>query len=278
MRDYLKLLINFLFLVLLASCGSSKHVVNEPSTTASFNSSRLLQQVEEQTVNAEYVTAKMKFNLTQKGQNISVGGNLKMKKDDVIQLSLVAFGIMEAARIELTKDEVLVIDRINKRYVRSSYSGLSFLREAELDFYGLQSLFRNEMFVPGKKTMKGSENTLVGTRSDNDHATYTYQNSKLKFRFLVALTSALIQQVQVGAAKGHEETVFSWNYADFQNFNGRQFPSHHKISLSGSKGFDATIVLSNLGNDSKWETRTQVKDSYTQLDAETMISRLLQMN
>lgn len=278
MKIVLKLLFGFFFLLLLGACGASKSVVKDNAGVSSFNSAQLIQKVEAQQISDEFVTAKMKFNLTQGTQKVSVGGHLKMKKDDVIQLSLVALGIMEAARIELTPDEVLVIDRINKRYIRSPYTGLSFLKDAELDFYGLQALFRNEMFVPGKRILKGNENVLSGTREGTDNAWFTYQNSKLKFQFLVALASALIQQVQVGAAKGHEETVFSWNYANFQDFNGRPFPAHHKISLSGAKGFEADIVLSNLSNDSKWETRTTVKDSYTQMDAQTMITRLLQMN
>lgn len=279
MKGFWKIIMGCLGLLVLTACGASKNIVKDKTDKAvdSFNSVQLIRQVEDQAMEAEFITAKMKFNLRQKGQDISVGGNLKMKKDDVIQLSLVAFGLVEAARIELTKDEVLVLDRINKRYVRAPYSNLSFLKEAELDFYGLQSLFRNELFVPGKKALKGSENLLTGTRVDAENAQYSYKNRQLQFKFLVELASALVKQVKVGSAQGSDVVNFSWDYDTFQSFGGRMFPTHHKVSLSGAHGFEANIVLSNLSNDSKWETRTTVKNSYTRLDAETMISKLLQL-
>lgn len=278
MRNFIHTLILFVCVLGLASCGSSKRVVKETKEVETFNSARLLEQAKYNLIDQEFITAKMKFNLRSQGQNLSVGGSLKMKKDDVIQLSLVAFGFVEAARIELTRDEVLVVDRINRRYIRAPYAQLSFLKDAELDFFGLQSLFRNELFVPGKRSMVGNESVFSGSRSSDGNAVFAYQNNKLKFQFLVTLASALVQQVKVGAAKGRDDTSFSWDYDNFQNFNGRQFPIRHKIVLSGEKGFEADMTLSNLGNDSKWETRTSVKDSYTRLDAVTMITRLLQMN
>lgn len=278
MRNCIYSLLVFVCVLSLASCGTSKRAVKETKEVETFNSTQILEQAKYNLINQEYITAKMKFNLRSQGQNLSVGGNLKMKKDDVIQLSLVAFGFVEAARIELTQDEVLVVDRINRRYIRAPYSQFSFLKEAELDFFGLQSLFRNELFVPGKRSLVGNESQFAGTRSTDGNALFTYQNNKLKFQFLVAMASALVQQVKVGAAKGHENVSFSWDYSNFQNFGFRQFPIHHKIVLSGDKGFEAEMTLSNLGHDSKWETRTSVKNSYTRLDAATMITRLLQMN
>lgn len=278
MKKFIYSLLVFVCALSLASCGTSKRAVKETKVVETFNSAQILQQAKYNLIDQEFITAKMKFTLRSQGQNLSVGGSIKMKKDDVIQLSLVAFGFVEAARIELTRDEVLVVDRINRRYIRAPYSQLSFLREAELDFFGLQSLFRNELFAPGKHSMVGNEGQFTGSRSTDGNAIFAYQNNKLKFQFLVEMASALVQQVKVGAAKGHEDTVFSWDYSNFQNFNGRQFPIRHKIVLTGEKGFEADMTLSNLGNDSKWETRTNVKGNYTRLDAETMITRLLQMN
>lgn len=280
MRSIVKIFLLCLPVWLLTSCGSSKNLAKEnpaANNSASVKATELLTRSEEQAT-PEYLTAKMKFNYIQGKQDISVGGSLKMKRDDVIQLSLVALGIVEAARIEFTKDEVLIIDRINKRYVRCAYNQLSFLAQAELNFYSLQALFRNELFVPGKTTLKGNESLLKNTRTTSSEAEYTYQNTQLKYTFLVNVADALLKEVKVGAAKGHEDIQFNWQYSDQRLSNGRQYPTRYNVTLSGTKGFEVNITLSNISNDSKWETRTSVKNSYTQMDAKELLQMLAKMN
>ena len=66
----------------------------------------------------------MDINLGQK--DLSVNGTLRMKRNDVVQLSLTFLG-MEVGRMEFTPSDVLIIDRFNKQYVRASYDEVSFL-------------------------------------------------------------------------------------------------------------------------------------------------------
>lgn len=81
------------------------------------------------------------------GKQISCGGSLKMKRDDVIQLSLTFLGF-EVGRLEFTPKDGLVVDRIHKQYSRASYAEVDFLRQAGLDFYTLQSLFWSKSSPP----------------------------------------------------------------------------------------------------------------------------------
>lgn len=83
-------------------------------------------------------------------QDLTLTGNLKMKRDDVIRLQLMAFGFVEAGRLEFTKDYVLIMDRINKQYLKVPYNQLDFLRNSGLNFYSLQALFWNELFQPAR--------------------------------------------------------------------------------------------------------------------------------
>ena len=281
-RNLKRNLLLLLVVAIVTSCGTSKKVADtDPAkvtekTGAQFVAEKFLAQATTKLVASECMTAKMKFSLSTDGQNISVGGNLKMKRDDVIQMSLVAFGFVEAGRIEFTKDDVLFVDRINKRYVRSSYDKLDFLREAELNFYSLQALFRNEIFIPGKKAVKGNMSLLAATRTSDENAVISYQNKKLKFKFLTALANALVQQTQIASVKG-DGPEFNWTYSKFADFRGRQFPMHHKISLSGDHAVSVDILLSSLTADTKWETRTNVKSSYSEVDAEDLLTKLLHL-
>ena len=136
--------------ILLASCRSKKEVVST-TTTVSDNTTIGVppSQGNKQPADAKQqeetcVTAKVRLELASNGKSTSVGGMLRMKRNDVIQLSLVTFGVLEVARIEMTPDYFLLVDKMGRQYVKASYNDVSFLRDADVDFYTIQSYFWNE--------------------------------------------------------------------------------------------------------------------------------------
>lgn len=91
------------------------------------------------------VTAKIAADLEASTINQSVGGTLRLQRDRQVQLSLSKFGI-EGARIIFTPDSVIVLDRINKRYLKDTYAGLNgMLTEMPmLSFDKVQRFFWND--------------------------------------------------------------------------------------------------------------------------------------
>lgn len=149
----MKIIIRFSVLmlcILLASCRSKKEVVST-TTTVSDNTTIGVppSQGDKQPADAKQqeetcVTAKVRLELASNGKSTSVGGMLRMKRNDVIQLSLVTFGVLEVARIEMTPEYFLLVDKMGRQYVKASYNDVSFLRDADVDFYTIQSYFWNE--------------------------------------------------------------------------------------------------------------------------------------
>ena len=149
----MKIIIRFSVLmlcILLASCRSKKEVVST-TTTVSDNTTIGVpsSQGDKQPADAKQqeetcVTAKVRLELSSNGKSTSVGGMLRMKRNDVIQLSLVTFGVLEVARIEMTPEYFLLVDKMGRQYVKASYNDVSFLRDADVDFYTIQSYFWNE--------------------------------------------------------------------------------------------------------------------------------------
>lgn len=116
-------------LLLLGSCGTKKVVenVNVPDESVQTKDMRMLRKVHGNAVNEMFVTSKVKVNVGMGSKDISLTGSLKMKRDDVIRIQLVAFGLVEVGQLEITKDYILVVDRMHKRYMKADYSKLSFL-------------------------------------------------------------------------------------------------------------------------------------------------------
>lgn len=136
--------------VLLVSCGSKKHVVStttvvpDETTIVVSPSQDSNQPADAKRQEGTSITSKVRLELSASGKSASVGGTLRMKKDDVIQISLVTFGVLEVARIEMTPDYFMLIDKMGRQYVKSSYGDVSFLRNADVDFYTIQAYFWNE--------------------------------------------------------------------------------------------------------------------------------------
>ena len=136
--------------LLLAACASKKHAVSSTTTvpgetTITTSPTTAGNQPADASKQEETcITAKVRMELSSGGRGTTVGGTLRMKRNDVIQLSLVTFGVLEVARIEMTPDYFMVVDKMGRQYVKASYNDVSFLRDADVDFYTIQSYFWNE--------------------------------------------------------------------------------------------------------------------------------------
>ena len=98
-----------LVVVVLAGCKSSKHLATSEKNV----------QV------SSYLTSKLQLTIPgKKGGSMSVGGTMKMKTHERVQISLLMPILRtEVARVEVTPDGVLLVDRMNKRFVRATLPG-----------------------------------------------------------------------------------------------------------------------------------------------------------
>lgn len=270
-------------ILFLASCRSHKSLIKgntsqteqkaEPAHKATL-ADEVVPKMIAGNSKAGYVTAKMKFAVSGMGKDLSVGGSIKMKRDDVIQMSLVAFSIIEAGKIEFTKDYVLMIDRINKRYIKLPYSKVDFLASTHLDFNVLQSLFWNELFVAGKTTPSAADFTAV--KSGSNDVTLSHKDESFAYTFVVGLADYLVHQVTVTSSSASANAAkVDWRYGDFTAYNGHSYPGQISIDVTGLKQpLNVTMKFSRINNDSDWETRVKVNSGYQQIELNDLLKML----
>ena len=97
------------------------------------------------------MTARLNAELKTAKNNMSSRVDLKMVRDSAFQLSVQPFLGIEVFRAEFTVDSIKVVDRMNKRYVAERYADLKGQTPIEFNFYNLQALFTNHIFLPGKQ-------------------------------------------------------------------------------------------------------------------------------
>lgn len=265
-------------IAMVASCGSTRKVVNEtPNAQAVVQKQEFLQKVSDNAQHARFVTSKVKFSVEVGSQQLTLTGNLKMKRDDVIRLQLMAFGFVEAGRLEFTKDYVLVMDRINKQYLRVPYQQLEFMRNSGLDFYALQALFWNELFQPGKTRMTDEMLKSYATDMEGEDAVISMESGKLSYRWLADKDNALVKMANIlykDRYRGNYQ--LNWDYVDFKQNGRKKFPMDHKVKFTTpDKEVKFEMMLNYLGADEDWETRTEVSGKYREVSVDEILRRFM---
>lgn len=277
---YLKLALLALSLC-LCSCQTKK-VADQPSTSSSAVQSpvqqkKFLQKVNDNAQFSRFITSKVKFTMKVGTQEMTLTGNLKMKRDDVIRLQLMAFGFVEAGRLEFTSEYILVMDRINKLYMMVPYAELAFLRTSGLNFYSLQALFWNELFLPGesKVTDEGLKN-FETIPVDNDFV-IRLDKDQMSYSWLAEQDQALIKMANVLHKDRFDgNTQLNWNYSDFENVGKKQFPTRMHVTLtSPKKEVSLGIKLNYIGHESDWESRTVIPGKYKKVTVDEILRRFM---
>jgi hypothetical protein len=265
-------------IAMVAGCGSTRRVVRDtPNAQSGVQQQDFLQKVSDNAQHARFVTSKVKFSVEVGSQQLTLTGNLKMKRDDVIRLQLMAFGFVEAGRLEFTKEYVLVMDRINKQYLRVPYQQLEFMRNSGLDFYALQALFWNELFQPGQTRMTDEMLKSYNTDMEGEDAVISMESGKLSYRWLAEKGSALVKMANIlykDRYRGNYQ--LNWDYLDFKLNGRKKFPMDHKVKFTTpDKEVKFEMMLNYLGADEDWEPRTEVSGKYRQVSVDEILRRFM---
>ena len=265
----------------LASCKSTKNVVTEPRpvTQEMLQTKEILQKVNDNSQNSKFITSKIRFQVQIGNQDLSLTGNLKMKRDDVIRLQLMAFGFVEAARLEFTKDYVLLMDRINKQYLRASYEQVDFLRNSGLNFYSLQALFWNELFHPGQAQLNNELLEKFQTNIGGDDVIISMGEGNMNYKWLANQSDGKIRMANIlYKDRIHGNSQLNWDYSDFKTFDVKSFPMENKIIFtSNNKEVKINMTLNYVGTDSDWETRTSISSKYKEVSVDDILRRLMSL-
>ena len=293
--------IKILFLcvpLVLASCASKKNLVKEtPASTktavesqktTSLISQKLafVQKVSDTRVYADNIVADISFNLKTEGRNVTVPGSLHMRKDKVIRLQLfIPILGTEVGRLEFTPNEVLVVDRIHKEYFQADYTKLDFLKENGLNFYSLQALFWNQLFLPGKQRVSESDLSKYSVNLDGtgNNVPVSLNNGNMKFTWDADRNTGLINKAVVNysiTAQGQSSLV--WNYGDFKNVGVKLFPATQSFTFTTTataKKQSATVnlELDDITTKSNWDEKTVVSGKYKKVETNDVLGKLMKM-
>lgn len=136
MKQYLLLL---LLVILVAGCKTSRKVETMPLPQS-------------------YLSSKVRLTVPTKDAVLTVNGTMKLVSGERMQLSfLMPIIRTEVARMEVTPDTILLVDRMGKRYVRATRGELKDVLPKKADFAHLEKLLFAAARPDGKKELTGKE-------------------------------------------------------------------------------------------------------------------------
>jgi hypothetical protein len=249
----------------LASCRSSK--VTEPTYTKAPKPQELIDSVEQAHFNFEWVTAKISGKYKGADQSFSFKGNLKIRKDSVIWMSISPGLGLELGRVFMDTDSIHFMNRFDKTYYKSSYEDLSERIQSPLSFKRIQALLignslsdyeakkyyselKKEKFILSSVSEKQLKKMERSRRKSNEEiyiAEIIPQDSKIVLQQLINLS---------------QDRVLTVEYEDFEDHNQQQFAESVGLSIQAIKGMNLNLSYSKIQLNKKSKFPFKVPSSY----------------
>ncbi len=204
----------------LTSCHTSK------TATKTGSRVRAEQQLAQRVIAAQptFQTAeasKVRVAINYAGQKMNVSGSIAVITDSILVLSVQPLLGIEMFRVEMTPQDIVVVDKMNRRYVQLTYAELGTMTGLPLTFTDLQAVFLNRMFVVGKTQSEIEQLPYIHITGEAGHRTLIVDNKDLTYQFEIVIANDALTRthVQLGAATAQVE------YLNHQLHEGVHFPT-----------------------------------------------------
>lgn len=246
----LSILACLILVVALTGCRTHRSAEKQELRLKKQYSEQVLQLAKPQ-AELTNLTARTSITLDYGVGSVNVKGRLKMRRDEAIQMTVTALGLMEVACVEFTPQHIYLIDRINKRYTKIDYA-FGMLNNIGVNFETIQSLFWNRIFIPGKADAWQQAEDYEIKVSGNQLCVTPARQRMLKSFFYTDEDCRQLQQTLLELS--HYGAI--WRYDDFEQFDGQDLPTTFDISItSSSYAAGAHIALSSISTtDNSWKS------------------------
>lgn len=275
-------------IVMLAGCASHKTVGGTSGKeTATGNAQGapepldFVRKVSDQKVYAKNIVGKMTLNVKMGSKDVSVPGALRMRRDEVIRIqAFIPILGSEVGRIEFTPDYVLVLDRMHKEYIKADYNQLDFLRDNGLNFYSLQALFWNQLFLPGSNKVGEGDMDKFNVSATSEFQTVSLHRGNMDYTWSADVTGRIAKAKVKHTSTSHGNSTLDWDYSRFVSVGSKFFPARQSFSFSSTaikgKGTTSVVIdMDDVKTDEKWDARTEVSSRYKKIEASDVFGKLL---
>lgn len=253
----------------LTGCRTSRQAEGSAAYTKKQRNEKLI-PLTQYPADIEFVSTKTAITINYNGHNVTVKGRLRMRRDEAVQMSITALGLMEIANIEFTPKGAYIIDRVNKRYVLFDYSS-GWMNLAGINFNAVQALFWNRIFIPGEKEAWRQTADFTINDAGNQCLVEPSRQRMLKCKFYTDGECKELQQTDLSI----QQYAATWRYDNFEPLDTYAYPATHDISVNASAlTIGAHIELTSISTlDTGWQSGTDLS-RYKQVELDQLMEIL----
>ena len=262
-----------LLLVGLNGCKATKRILQAESALEDKSQSDLFKDVLYKGLEFSTLSSKLNLTITTGTKTISSKGSLRIVNNEAILVSVQPLFGIEMFRLYVEPDHLIVLDRMNKRYVKESFNDLTKDNPVGFNFYTLQSLFTNSFFIPDQSTvslqdykkfkyLETAESYQLEGRDNKSNIDYSFF---VNGNDQITLTKLFLPK---------RAYSLEWNYSEFSLLKNIFFPYEMKITASTQKRkLDTSITMSDINLNEVMSLETSIPSSYTKVE----LSEVLKM-
>ena len=266
----LKLLLIFVipFAILQQGCSSSRRVIKAPLKEQGAD--YLFEKLKQSEIHFSALSAKFSAEYTVDKKKTSLSGQIRIKHDSLIWISISPLLGIEMARMELTSDSVKYINRIGSTYFLRDFAYINELLNNTLDFDMVQafllgndfSLYENGKF---RASIDNGSYKLI-TAERRKLKKYMRKNEEvasipLQLIWLdpsnFKITQVLVKEIE------NDNRKFEANYAEFQQIGGQLFPTQISFDIeTDTKKVNIKMSYSKIVIDQQQSYPFRIPENY----------------
>ncbi|MGN6533557.1 MAG: DUF4292 domain-containing protein [Ginsengibacter sp.] len=248
---YFKILIGALILFFLASCHSTKKLqtaINKKDTAivkmpvkpsdSTFNKAPALQvlnHLNKNKINFKTFSAKAKVQYEDhNGKQPDFNAFIRLKKDSVLWVSISAtFLGVEAFRIYITPDTLIILNKIDKTIEAHPFSYAESIAHIPLNFSLLQDI------IIGNPVYVGD--SIVSYRQTENHILLGTVGDFFKNLITLSASNYELQRIKLDDINLYENRTAALLYDDYERNNGFDFSTTRQINVNEKSKVDIRI-------------------------------------
>ncbi|HMM11661.1 MAG TPA: DUF4292 domain-containing protein [Bacteroidales bacterium] len=234
------LLMASVLLFVTSSCTSTRGLLKSP--LKEHGESYLLEQMKDAELDYEWFSSKVIITLTDDRRNSTeLRGQLRIRRDSAIWITLTPLLNIEAARLLITTDSVKMINRLDKTYFNDDFSLIYEMFSSTVDYFMLQSLLTGNDLVDYE-----IENFKAAIDSREYRLSSTGRSKKKRFIRKNAQPQILVQNIWLSPDNfkisrvnlkelGDDTHKLQVEYSAFETIGSRIVPTQLKFEVNAAR-------------------------------------------
>ena len=230
-----------LIALILSSCRTTKDIPASSSAMNLKTEAAFFAAYNDNAFQYNTLSARIQFDIVMSGQEMSSHGLLRMVKDDRIQIYIQPLLGIDVIRAELTPDSIKIVNRLNRWYMLDAFDHIKGDTEIDFNFYNLQDLITNRLFLPGETNLTENKFNLFGWKQTaTGYLLHTNDRNGLQYAFTADSNERIVTtEIKDDATR----YMLDCNYKNFLPAGGQMFPSSLLIRLRTENQGEHSLTL-----------------------------------